>query len=85
MVNNMHREQTNSITQLQSSLVGIRDKILENLREAFDTAMNEIVELSDDPKKDGEENFRKLDDVKEEFKKELKEIFEKFDKKLNSL
>lgn len=43
--------------------------------------MYKIVETSNDPYKDGEENFPKLDDIKEEFKKELKEVFEKFYKK----
>ncbi|MDX9712585.1 MAG: hypothetical protein RBT56_08680 [Ignavibacteriaceae bacterium] len=81
----MNSEQTNVITRLLSALISIREKTLEDLAKEFDTAMNKIVEASDDPKKDGEENFRMLDHLKEEFEKELKEIFEKFDKKLNSL
>lgn len=81
----MNREQTNRITELQSAINEIRDKAIEELSTKLNLTMNKIVEVSDDPKKDGEENFRKLDDLKEEFKKELKEVFEKFDKKLNSL
>jgi signal recognition particle subunit SEC65 len=81
----MNREQTNRITELQSALNEIRHKAIEELSTKLNLTMNKIVEASDDPKKDGEENFRKLDDLKEEFKKELKEVFEKFDKKLNSL
>ncbi len=81
----MNKKQINSITVLQSSLCAVRDQTVEGLTKAFDLAMDKIVEVSDDPKKDGEENFHKLDDLKEEFKKELKAVFEKFDKKLNWL
>lgn len=81
----MNRDQINLITLLQSRINVVREKTIEDLTKIFSEAMNKIVEASDDPKKDGEENFRKLDDMKEEFKKELKEVFEKFDKKLNSL
>jgi len=38
---------------------------LEDLTKEFDSAMNKIVEFSNDPKIDGEEYFRKLDDLKE--------------------
>lgn len=81
----MNPKQLNIVTQLQSGLSSVFENSIADLSTAFDTAMNEIVETSTNPKKEGEENFRKLDDLKEEFKRELKEVFEKFDKKLNSL
>jgi len=81
----MNKEQANEITRLISRVGSIRDEAIEDLTKEFDAAMNKIVETSNNPKKDGEENFRKLDDMKEEYKRELKEVFEKFAKKLNSL
>ena len=44
-----------------------------------------ILIISRYPKKDGEEYFRKLDDLKEETKSELKAVFKKHSEKLNSL
>lgn len=81
----MNKYQLNLITHLQSKLGDIKDKCIEDLTSVFELAMDKNVEVSDDPKKDGEENFRKLEDLKEELKLELREVFEKFDKKLNLL
>lgn len=81
----MNKKQINSITVLQTSLSAVRDQTIESITKAIDLAMDNIVEVSDDPKKDGEENFRKLDEMKQELKGELKTVFEKFDRKLNSL
>lgn len=81
----MNENQLNVITQLQSNLSSVRDNTIENLTKEFDNAKNKIIETSDDPKKDGEEICSKLDEIKEEFETELKVVFEKLDKKLNSL
>ena len=57
----MNQKQLNIVTQLQSRLSSVFENSIVDLSTPFDTAMNEIVETSANPKKEGEENFRKLD------------------------
>lgn len=56
----MNKNQFNIITQLQTELSSIFENANLKLSKAFNTAMNNIVEASDDSKKDGEEDFPRL-------------------------
>ena len=81
----MNKNQFNVITDLQSGISTIYKSKSDDIVKQFDSAKNKMIEISDDPKKDGEEICSKLDEIKEEFETELKLVFEKLDKKLNSL
>ncbi len=81
----MNKNQFNVITDLQSGISTIYKSNSDEIVVQFDNAKKKMIEFSDNPKKDGEEICSKLDEIKEEFKGELKAVFEKLEKNLNSL
>jgi len=81
----MSPSQLNILRELQSDLFSIRNKISDEVTKVFDNKTNDLFTISANPKKDGEEIFRILDNIKVEFKSELKELFIKLDERLESL
>ena len=81
----MNKNQFNNITELQSGISTIYKSKSDEIVIQFDNAKNKMIEFSEDPKKDGEEICSKLDEIKEAFETELKDLFEKLEKNLNAL
>jgi hypothetical protein len=81
----MNKNQFNVITDLQSGISTLYKSKSDEIVKQFDSTKDKIIELSDDPKKDGLEICSKLDEIKEAFQTELEPVFEKLEKKLYSL